>query len=254
MKANFLSISIVLALFLLNACSQSLQVSCPTFKAGNSHVSYTAQKHAPKKDRNTISAAKPKNNNLSAAYLQTETAATPIATANIAPLQINTVNEIQTASTQKSMAFIPANVRLSDKIAAKEQVIAMTQAINEVKPMPTATASQHKMTAKTEQKVAQRLDKLVKKAEQRQAKIAQKATNKQEKTEKAGVTSGGKSQVLAALLAWFLGLLGIHRFYLGYAGIGLIQLFTLGGLGIWALIDLIRIIIGDLKPKNGSYN
>ena len=52
----------------------------------------------------------------------------------------------------------------------------------------------------------------------------------------------------------FVGTFGIHRFYLGYIGIGIIQLLTLGGLGIWSLIDLIRIAIGDLTPKDGDYD
>lgn len=65
---------------------------------------------------------------------------------------------------------------------------------------------------------------------------------------------GEKSQLVALLLVIFVGIIGIHRFYLGYIGIGIIQLLTLGGCGIWALIDLIRIITGDLKPKNGSYS
>ncbi|MBK7695313.1 MAG: TM2 domain-containing protein [Saprospiraceae bacterium] len=58
---------------------------------------------------------------------------------------------------------------------------------------------------------------------------------------------------MALLLCFFLGGLGIHRFYLGYTTIGIIQLLTAGGCGIWALIDLIRIITGDLKPKDGDY-
>ena len=65
---------------------------------------------------------------------------------------------------------------------------------------------------------------------------------------------GGKSQTLAAVLAFFLGGIGIHRFYLGYTWQGIVQILTLGGLGIWALIDFIRICIGDLEPKDGSYN
>ena len=65
---------------------------------------------------------------------------------------------------------------------------------------------------------------------------------------------GGKSQLVALLLVIFVGTFGIHRFYLGYIGIGIIQLLTLGGLGIWALIDLIRIITGDLTPKDGDYD
>jgi TM2 domain-containing membrane protein YozV len=63
----------------------------------------------------------------------------------------------------------------------------------------------------------------------------------------------GKSQLVALLLCIFVGALGIHRFYLGYIGIGIIQLLTAGGCGIWALIDLIMIITGDLKPKDGDY-
>jgi TM2 domain-containing membrane protein YozV len=59
--------------------------------------------------------------------------------------------------------------------------------------------------------------------------------------------------LIALLICFFVGGLGIHRFYLGYTWQGVVQLLTLGGCGIWALIDLIRIITGDLKPKNGDY-
>lgn len=61
-----------------------------------------------------------------------------------------------------------------------------------------------------------------------------------------------KSQLVALLLGIFIGALGIHRFYLGYTTIGILQLLTAGGCGIWALIDIIRIITGDLKPADGS--
>ena len=67
------------------------------------------------------------------------------------------------------------------------------------------------------------------------------------------VGSDGKSQVIALILVLLVGGLGIHRFYLGYTWQGVVQLLTLGGCGIWALIDLIRIITGDLKPKDGEY-
>lgn len=66
--------------------------------------------------------------------------------------------------------------------------------------------------------------------------------------------TGGKSQLTALLICIFVGGLGIHRFYLGYTGIGIIQLLTFGGCGIWALIDLIMIITGDLKPNGGEYD
>lgn len=75
---------------------------------------------------------------------------------------------------------------------------------------------------------------------------------KDEITSPAAADSG-KSQVIALILCALIGGLGIHRFYLGYTWQGVVQLLTLGGCGIWSLIDLIRIITGDLKPKNGDY-
>ena len=83
-------------------------------------------------------------------------------------------------------------------------------------------------------------------------KVGLKLATKQMKKD-ANAAGGGKSQLVALLLAFFVGVLGIHRFYLGHTGIGIIQLLTFGGFGIWALIDLILIITGDLKPKNGDY-
>jgi TM2 domain-containing membrane protein YozV len=56
----------------------------------------------------------------------------------------------------------------------------------------------------------------------------------------------------AFLLCFFLGVFGAHRFYVGKIGTGLLQLVTLGGLGIWALIDFIMIIVGSFTDKQGS--
>ncbi|TAD75854.1 MAG: TM2 domain-containing protein [Oscillatoriales cyanobacterium] len=60
-----------------------------------------------------------------------------------------------------------------------------------------------------------------------------------------------KSKVAAALLCFFLGGLGIHRFYLGYTTVGLVQLFTCGGCFMWMLVDLIVILTGGLKDSEG---
>ncbi len=75
---------------------------------------------------------------------------------------------------------------------------------------------------------------------------------------------GGDNQIIAILLCFFLGFLGIHSFYLGNKKKGIIQLvmflvgivtaivvigyLILSALGIWVLIDFIRLIIGDLGP------
>lgn len=87
------------------------------------------------------------------------------------------------------------------------------------------------------------------KKQQREVRKQEKLLKKIEK-----IKAGSKSWIAALLLTWFLGVLGIGRFYLGYTWQGVVQLLTLGGLGIWVLIDFIRIIIKDLQPKDGSYD
>lgn len=66
--------------------------------------------------------------------------------------------------------------------------------------------------------------------------------------------TSGKSQLIALLLCGFLGFLGIHRFYLGHIGIGILMLLTGGCCGILWIVDFIRIITGDLTPKDGGYS
>ena len=95
-------------------------------------------------------------------------------------------------------------------------------------------------------------------------------------------TSSGKSQIIAFVLALVAGIYGAHNFYLGYKKKGTTQLIlALGGVGsifigafipifglilmgvgflaltvdsVWALIDMIKILTGDLKPASGDYS
>ena len=55
----------------------------------------------------------------------------------------------------------------------------------------------------------------------------------------------------AVLLCVFFGIFGAHRFYTGKTGTAVLQLFTLGGIGIWATIDLIFLIVGSFRDKEG---
>ena len=68
----------------------------------------------------------------------------------------------------------------------------------------------------------------------------------------AGEFATEKRIVPAGLLCFFFGVFGVHRFYVGKTGTGLLQLFTLGGLGIWAMIDLIMIITGNFTDGDGN--
>jgi TM2 domain-containing membrane protein YozV len=78
--------------------------------------------------------------------------------------------------------------------------------------------------------------------------------NQEDELSSPAIAGDGKSQIIALVLVALVGGLGIHRFYLGYTWQGVVQLLTLGGCGVWSLIDLIRIITGSLQPKNGSYS
>lgn len=60
-----------------------------------------------------------------------------------------------------------------------------------------------------------------------------------------------KQWMTALLLSLFLGYLGVDRFYLGYTTLGVIKLLTLGGCGIWSLIDLIMIIMNNIPDAQG---
>ena len=61
-----------------------------------------------------------------------------------------------------------------------------------------------------------------------------------------------KKRLIAALLCWFVGVLGVHSFYVGRTTKGVIQLLTLGGCGLWALFDLIMILIGKETDGEGK--
>ncbi|OJV22176.1 MAG: hypothetical protein BGO30_10705 [Bacteroidetes bacterium 41-46] len=69
----------------------------------------------------------------------------------------------------------------------------------------------------------------------------------------SGYGHGASNQwLITFLLCWFLGVFGVHRFYTGHTGTGILMLITFGGCGIWWLIDFIMIIVGNFKDSDGN--
>lgn len=151
----------------------------------------------------------------------------------------------ETKSSQVSSSAETSNEALISKPVVVEEIVQGKETVASVKVTTghKATAPETSIKAITTGKAETKISTVP---------VVKQTTTKANK-QKGSEGRGGKSQLVALLLCIFVGALGIHRFYLGYTVIGIIQLLTLGGCGIWALIDLIRIITGDLKPKDGEY-
>jgi TM2 domain-containing membrane protein YozV len=65
-------------------------------------------------------------------------------------------------------------------------------------------------------------------------------------------TVSDKSRLAVTLFAFFLGVFGAHRWYLGKTGTAIAMLLTFGGLTIWALVDFIMAVSGQMRDKEGK--
>ena len=161
-----------------------------------------------------------------------------------------------TVSTEPSESSIANNSEINDNnlTASTDNSIFIpsTPKINWNEKNNNTLSSKGKATYETK--------KIIKEQKKQHRKVSKKADGGDKK---------GKSQLAALLFCIFLGWLGIHRFYLGYTGLGIMYLLfgTIGlalvavligipivlALMILIIIDLIRIITGSLKPKGGDY-
>jgi hypothetical protein len=67
----------------------------------------------------------------------------------------------------------------------------------------------------------------------------------------AAANTSPRSFIATWLFAWLLGVLGVDRFYLGKVGTGILKLLTIGGFGIWWLVDLVLTLTNAQKDKDG---
>ena len=202
----------------LGSCSKQSYVSCPSFKDGHKSLAWNNYQSTPKKK---------KSKNLSSQLVKKSTSdwAVEKEIFSVEPIAAKQNAEPLYASVEPSVLYTPNLNLLNEKPVAPASHKAAKKPIRETRIAGKTQADQQVLTQ----------------------------SKKESEKSPAEAPSGGKSQLIALLLCFFLGGLGIHRFYLGYTTIGIIQLLTAGGCGIWALIDLIRIITGDLKPKDGDY-
>ena len=154
-----------------------------------------------------------------------------------------TTGQHETATEETAAIYLEEASKEEVAVASSGKTVAPVSLTEATKKVSKSTeAAQPKKISKLEEiRTAIQVKKEVKKALKEQKEMVQ---------DPAPVNN--KSQIIALVLAALVGYLGIHRFYLGYTTIGILQIITLGGCGIWALIDLIRIITGDLKPADGS--
>ena len=73
-----------------------------------------------------------------------------------------------------------------------------------------------------------------------------------EKLLNSSTTTSTTDWLTLFLLTFFVGVLGVHRFYVGNIGTGFLMLLTLGGLGVWFLVDLILVVTGQFTNKDGE--
>lgn len=252
-KQLTLCLLFVSMVFFLSSCSAVKEASCPTFKAPKQGKTFAFAKKKAKKKRSSKKVI-----TASANTTKQPTNLRQAITPTYNQQDIDQLPSLQAKNIPTNQVLVGKH--LTEPILATSEILALDKAT----PLATTTSSQNtrqtsalaasvvSQQTPVQRSVNRPIVKEEKKLLRKAIKKEAKAIKKQAKKNRQG-TAVGTNQLVALLLVIFVGALGIHRFYLGYIGIGIIQLLTLGGFGIWALIDLIRIAIGDLKPYGAEY-
>jgi len=149
------------------------------------------------------------------------------------------LERVAQAEVQSELAPMQKPIAISEENTA---VSVVTVAAN-APVVPVAKVAAQSATSKAHKAVAKAATKAVEKVQ-----AAQSAPS--EKKGSASTSGSGHSQWIALLLVILLP--GIHRLYLGYYLEGVLFILTAGGCGIWWILDLVRILTGDLGPADGS--
>ena len=137
----------------------------------------------------------------------------------------------------------------SAEVIVVDEVVVATSSVNVEKEM---TAVAERNTAK--ELVAKSVKVVKSRDMSKKSVVISAAKNNQVKKASATHDGPGKSQIIALVLCILVGVMGIHRFYLGYYMEGILMLLTGGGCGVWWIIDMVRIVTGDLQPVDGAYD
>lgn len=167
---------------------------------------------------------------------------------------VNKNDQLVGQKTEIDVEQVIESVAVSTELASNDRVLNESQSNN----LMEVTGLDNMQSSNDEQGVIdQELTQSFASSDQIESK-AQVNEVKKELTKKtakknAALQNGGKLQIVALILCIFLGLIGVHRFYLGYTGMGILYLFTFGLFGIGWLIDLILLIVPNgLTPKGKS--
>jgi len=151
-------------------------------------------------------------------------------------------NNLEKISSNKDLLIASKEIKSIPLVYSTPEVTALSNKIDEV--LSTNKTSKNKKVKLSEIREIKKEVKNLKKVLKNESKIKSKTKSQ----------GPGTDKTIAIVLCCLLGGLGIHRFYLGYYGMGVLYLLTGGLCGIGVIIDLIKLINGDLQPLGGSFD